>query len=401
MSHDHADHEQFGLDESGLFDRRSLLKIGAAAAGAAAITGFGEAPANAASWSDKLGTLKIGYLPITDASPLLIAHARGFLQNNGVSVDKPTLFRSWPSIAEAFAAKQVDIVHLLMPLAMQLKFDAKQDIKVIAWNHTDGSALTVAKSINGVGDLSGKTVAIPFWYSVHNVILQQILRKNGLNAITTGDANAAKKEVKVIVLAPADMPPALASGKVSGYIVAEPFNALAEVNGIGKILRFSGDVWKDHACCVTVVRGDLVKNNPEAAQVIADSIAKSQLWLTQERASAATWLAPYLPQAPAAITKALNDYGSQYNGTAIQHQAWNIDRIGFQPFPYPTYTTELVKQLRLTTVDGDITWLKKINLKTVHTDLVSSKFIQSSITRLGGFVKFGQKGPSRVETIAP
>ena len=401
MSHDHSDHEQFGLDESGLFDRRSLLKIGAAAAGAAAITGFGEAPANAASWSDKLGTLKIGYLPITDASPLLIAHARGFLQNNGVSVDKPTLFRSWPSIAEAFAAKQVDIVHLLMPLAMQLKFDAKQDIKVIAWNHTDGSALTVAKSINGVGDLSGKTVAIPFWYSVHNVILQQILRKNGLTAITTGDANAAKKEVKVIVLAPADMPPALASGKVSGYIVAEPFNALAEVNGIGKILRFSGDVWKDHACCVTVVRGDLVKNNPEAAQVIADSIAKSQLWLTQERASAATWLAPYLPQAPAAITKALNDYGSQYNGTAIQHQAWNIDRIGFQPFPYPTYTTELVKQLRLTTVDGDITWLKKINLKTVHTDLVSSKFIQSSITRLGGFVKFGQKGPSRVETIAP
>ena len=401
MSHDHSNHEELGLDATGLFDRRSLLKIGAAAAGAAAVTGFGEVPANAASWSEKLGTLKIGYLPITDASPLLIAHGKGYFESKGVNVAKPTLFRTWPSIAEAFAAKQVDVVHLLMPLALQLKFQAQQDIKVIAWNHTDGSALTVAKSINSVNDLAGKTVAVPFWYSIHNVVLQQILRKNGLKAITSGDASATKKEVKLIVLAPADMPAALASGKVSGFIVAEPFNALAEVNGIGKVLRFSGDVWRDHACCVTVVRGDLVKNNPEAAQVIVDSIAKAQLWLIGNRPSAATYLSNYLPQAVPAINKALTDYSSNYNGTAIQHPEWKNERIGFQPFPYPSYTTELVKQLRLTTVDGDNAWLKKINLNTVHADLVNGKLAESSVNRLGGFVAFGQKKNVRVETIAP
>ncbi len=399
MSHDHG--SAFGLNESGLFDRRSLLKIGAAAAGAAAVTGFGEAPANAASWSEKLGTLKIGYLPITDASPLLIAHGKGYFESKGVNVAKPTLFRTWPSIAEAFAAKQVDVVHLLMPLALQLKFQAKQDIKVITWNHTDGSALTVAKSINSVGELAGKTVAIPFWYSIHNVVLQQILRKNGLKAITTGDASASKKEVKLVVLAPADMPAALASGKVSGFIVAEPFNALAEVNGIGKVLRFSGDVWRDHACCVTVVRADLIKENPEAAQVIVDAIAKAQLWLIGNRSSAASYLSNYLPQAVPAINKALTDYSASYNGTAIQHPEWKNERIGFQPFPYPSYTTELVKQLRLTTVDGDTTWLKKINLNTVHADLVNGKLAESSVNRLGGFVKFGQKKNTRVETIAP
>ncbi len=401
MSHDHSNHAEFGLNESGLFDRRSLLKIGAAAAGAAAVTGFGELPASAATWSEKLGTLKIGYLPITDASPLLIAHGKEYFKAKGITTAKPTLFRSWPSIAEAFAAKQVDVVHLLMPLALQLKFQAKQDIKVIAWNHTDGSALTVAKSINAVSDLAGKTVAIPFWYSIHNVILQQILRKNGLKAITSGDASASKKEVKLIVLAPADMPAALASGKVSGFIVAEPFNALAEVNGIGKVLRFSGDVWRDHACCVTVIRGDLIKNNPEAAQAIVDSIAKAQLWLNSNRSSAGTYLGAYLPQAPAAITKAINDYGTAYNGTAIQHPEWKNDRIGFQPFPYPSYTSELVKQLGLTTVDGDSSWLKKINLKTVHNDLVNSALVESSIKRLGGISKFGKFTITRKETIAP
>ncbi|MFM6977952.1 MAG: ABC transporter substrate-binding protein, partial [Micrococcales bacterium] len=325
----------------------------------------------------------------------------GYFSSKGVNVAKPTLFRTWPSIAEAFAAKQVDVVHLLMPLALQLKFQAQQDIKVIAWNHTDGSALTVAKSINKVDDLAGKTVAIPFWYSIHNVVLQQILRKNGLTAITSGDASAAKKEVKLVVLAPADMPAALASGKVSGFIVAEPFNALAEVNGIGKVLRFSGDVWRDHACCVTVVRGDLIKENPEAAQVIVDAIAKAQLWLIGNRSSAATYLSGYLPQAVPAINKALTDYSASYNGTAIQHPEWKNERIGFQPFPYPSYTTELVKQLRLTTVDGDKSWLNKINLKTVHNDLVKGSLAESSVNRLGGFVAFGQKKNVRAETIAP
>ena len=46
------------------------------------------------------------------------------------------------------------------------------------------------------------------------------------------------------------MVPALAAHHIAGYIVAEPFNATAETLGIGKILRFTGDVWKDHACCV-------------------------------------------------------------------------------------------------------------------------------------------------------
>jgi hypothetical protein len=59
------------------------------------------------------------------------------------------------------------------------------------------------------------------------------------------------------------------------------------------------------------------------------------------------------------------------------------------------------KQLRLTTVDGDNSWLKKINLNTVHADLVNGKLAESAISRLGGFVKFGQKKNVRVETIAP
>lgn len=401
--HDH-DHG-FDLPASGLFDRRTLLKLTAAAGAAAAIgtSGFGELqPASAATWSEQLGSLKIGYLPITDAAPLLTAHANGTYAKNGITAEKPTLFRSWASLSEAFLSKQVDVVHLLMPLAIQLKFDAKQDIKVVAWNHTDGSALTVANSINSVADLAGKAVAVPFWYSIHNVVLQQLLRKEGLRVTLTGNADA--KTVKLVVLAPADMPTALATGQVAGYIVAEPFNAVAEVKGIGKILRFTGDVWRDHACCVTVVRGDLVRNNPKAAQAIVNSIAQAQTAIRKDRVAAATALSTggYLPQPLPAITKALTSYKQSDYPTAIQHPEWKIQRVGYHPYPFPSYTVELINQLKRTTIDDATAFLQDIDVKKAHKQLVAVGLAEKAIAANGGYKAFSlPKNLKRNELIRP
>ena len=403
--HLHASTEEAALHEAGNFSRRNLLRFAAIGAAAASTVGFGEAvPANAASWSADLGTLKIGYLPITDAAPLLVAHGSKIFKKNGIPTSAPTLFRSWPALVEAFQAKKVDVVHLLMPLALQLKFAANQDIKIISWNHTNGSALTVANSINKVTDLAGKVVAIPFWYSIHNVVLQQLFRKDGLTPVFTGSADAAKKEVKVVVLAPADMPTALANGSVSGFIVAEPFNALAELKGIGKILRFTGDVWKDHACCVTVVRGDLIKNNPEAAQALADSIVQAQAQINVSHTTAATWLyeGGYLPQSPESIQRALTYYPAAKYKSAIVNTAWKSRRTSFQPFPFASYTAALVTELRKTKVGVDNSFLAKINLKTVHADIVAVGLAEAAIKKNGGNAAFGLPAKlTRTEAIKP
>jgi NitT/TauT family transport system substrate-binding protein len=94
-------------------------------------------------------------------------------------------------------------------------------------------------------------VAVPFWYSIHNIVLQILLRDAGLKLDLQGDAtNVPEDEVKLVVLPPPDMISALANRSISGFIVAEPFNATAENLRIGRILRFTGDVWQDHACCV-------------------------------------------------------------------------------------------------------------------------------------------------------
>ena len=228
--------------------RREMLKLASlfTAAGAAPLLSAFNAQAQPAA----NGPVRIGYLPITDAAPLLVAHHNGFFKDAGVDVEKPTMLRSWAQLIEAFIAGQVNVVHLLSPMTVWARFGSKVPAKVVAWNHVGGSGLTVLPEINELKALGGKTVAIPFWYSIHNVVLQAMLRDAGLAPVSRKQGGQpAANEVNLVVMAPSDMPPALASRNIAGYIVAEPFNAIAETMGIGKVLRFTGDVWRNHACC--------------------------------------------------------------------------------------------------------------------------------------------------------
>ncbi|MGD9607348.1 MAG: ABC transporter substrate-binding protein [Leucobacter sp.] len=350
--------------------------------------------------------LRLGYLPITDAAPLLIAHDSGAFAERGIDTPAPTMFRSWASLVEALQGGSIDVAHLLMPLAMQLRYDAGVPVKVLAWNHVNGSALAVRHEIDGIPALAGTTVAVPGWYSIHNVVLQQQLRAAGLTAVIDTDPSREAGTVQLVVLAPADMPTALGNGAISGYIVAEPFCAVAEAQGVGKILRFTGDVWREHACCVTVVREDLVDERPELAQRVADSIVAAQGIILGDRAAAADRLSAggYLPQPPAAIARVLVEHEDQHaayaESGATRHPEWQQPRIGFQPYAYPSYTERLVEELRLTTVDAETAWLHRLDPASVHEDLVSSTINLRAIEAAGGLAAFGAQR-SRKEVVQP
>ncbi|WP_298868283.1 ABC transporter substrate-binding protein [uncultured Microbacterium sp.] len=408
--------EQAGTPASTRRDRtrREFLTLAGAGALVAlpVVAGALNRPADATAAPDqdetkkqkKSDTLRIGYLPITDAAPLLLAHDGGEFAQRGIQTPKPTLFRGWAPLVEALQSGSVDIVHLLMPAAMQLRYEAKVPVKVLAWNHVNGSAITVAPHITEVAQLAGTTVAVPGWYSIHNVVLQQLLRDAGLTAVINQKPDAAAGTVQLVVLAPADMPTALGAGSVSGYIVAEPFCAVAEVQGIGRILRFTGDVWREHACCVTVVREDLVEKNPELAQRAADAVVAAQLRIRKDRKAAAERLSAggYLPQAPAAIAKVLveHDDHEYVDDGAVQHPGWDQPRIGFQPYAYPSYTEELVRQMRLTAIDADTAWLGRIEPAEVHADLVATRINSRAIDASGGLAAFGATA-TRKEQVQP
>ncbi len=214
------------IDEFSRYDvsRRQMLRL------SALLTASGALPllkAYEARAEDADVPLRIGYLPITDATPLLVAHGKGFFEEAGIKAEKPVRLRSWAQVLEAFISGQVNAVHLLSPMTVWARFASKAPAKVVAWNHTSGSGLSVLPHINSVKDLGGTTVAIPFWYSIHNVVLQVLLHENGLKPVSKRTGTPAANEVNLVVMAPADMVPALASKQISGYIVAEPFNGRA------------------------------------------------------------------------------------------------------------------------------------------------------------------------------
>ncbi len=351
--------------------------------------------------------LRIGYLPITDATPLLVAHHNQLFQAQGLEVEKPRLFRSWAQIVEAFLAGQVNAVHLLSPMTVWARYGSQSRAKVVAWNHMSGSGLTVQHHINRIDDLGGTTVAIPFWYSLHNIVLQHLLKSKGLEPIS--DGNPGPKQVKLVVMAPSDMVPALANKQIAGYIVAEPFNASAEVLKIGKILRFTGDVWKDHACCVVLMHEQDLEQRPEWTQKVVNGLVQAQAWIQDNREETARILSKdnpqrYTPHSYEALSQVLqpelmNTELYEASG-AIVNADWKEKRIDFQPYPFPSYTEELIRKLKTTVVSGRNDFLQALDPAFVARDLVDDRFVKKAILDMDGLAKFGLPASfSRQETI--
>ncbi|KAE9534652.1 ABC transporter substrate-binding protein [Ursidibacter maritimus] len=354
---------------------------------------------------DSNAPLRIGYLPITDATPLLVAHAKGLFEKQGIAVEKPVMFRSWAQLVEAFLSGNVNVVHLLSPMSLWAKYGSNAPVKVVMWNHLAGSALTVRPDINSVAELGGKTVAIPFWYSIHNIVLQQLLRANNLS-VTEKEPQA--NEVKLTVMPPSDMVAALASGNIAGFIVAEPFNALAEAKNVGKVLRFSGDVWRNHACCLTLMHEQDVNERPEWVQKVVNALTEAQVFTLNDRLETAKILSrgngytPHDQKVLEAVLAPTEQQWANYIKTgAIQHPEWHQERIGFQPYPFDSYMEKLVEVLKETHISGNNAFLAKLDPSQVARDLNAPQFVKKAVEQGGWLETFNlQNGWTRVEEIA-
>ncbi|MHC5308417.1 ABC transporter substrate-binding protein [Bartonella sp. LJL80] len=378
-----------------LFSRRDMLRFSAllTAAGAMPFLNIAKAKAH-----DKNEPVKVGYLPITDATALLVAHGKGFFEAEGLAVEKPVLFRSWSQIVEAFFAGQINVIHVLSPIAIWARYSSQAPIKVVAWNHMSGSGFSVANDINSISDLGGRNVAIPFWYSIHTVVLQMILRSHGLTPVSRKSGSIGPKEVNMIIMAPSDMIPAVANGQVAGFIVAEPFNAAGEAAKVSKLARFTADVWRDHACCLVCMQEADLKERPEWSQKVVDAMVKAQLWTSQNREETAQLLAKdnpnkYTPFGADVLKRVLvpsdEDNAAYEKSGAILHPDWREKRIDFQPYPYPSYTEELVRRLKDTMIEGDNRFLETLDPSFAARDLVDDRLVKNALQKVGGMPAFG------------
>jgi len=369
--------------------RRGLLQAG----GLAAFGGAGML--SRAAWAKKKfdPVINICYIPITDAAALLVAHELGYFKDEGIESVRPTLIRGWSPLVEAFQAHKFNLTHMLIPIPIWMRYNNGYPVKITAWDHSNGSAIVVKPGMNKPEDFGGKQFAVPYWYSIHNIVSQKIMKDAGIKpVIRPQDAALAADECNFLVLAPPDMPPALAANKIDGYCVAEPFNALGEIKAGGRVMRFTGDVWKGHPCCVVVMHEDDVMDPDHAAwsQGVHNAIIQAQLHLGANRKEMAQMLSrdgqKYLPFPSEVIERAMmfydpayyaNPLGSKYD--AIKHLDWGQDRINFQAWPYPSATELVVNDLKNTVVTGDASFLDTLTPEHVINDLVNYDFVRNAL----------------------
>jgi NitT/TauT family transport system substrate-binding protein len=179
-------------------------------------------------------------------------------------------FNGWPELKESFLSKYTEATFILAPMAMKLREEGVP-LKIVYLGHRDGTALMVHKEsgLFRIEDLRGKRVAVPNRFSNQRLLLFKVLKERGMSF----------RDIELLELPPPDMPAALSARAVDAITSGEPFMGQTELDGYGRILYLTKDVWPNFISCVLAVREDVIRDDRATIQALVDGIAKSGVWL--------------------------------------------------------------------------------------------------------------------------
>lgn len=210
-----------------------------------------------------------------------VAQDTGMFGPKGSTVNVAGIFRAGPEIMSAFAAGALDMAYVGEAPTTTAVANGSADVVVISQVNTEGSALVIASSgknsIATLGDLKGKTVAVPGLSTVQDFLLKQALRKQGVNL----------ENVNFIVIKPPEMINVLRNGDVDAFIAWEPYPAKAQTMGVGRNLATSKELWPGHPCCVLVADAKFLAEHPEQVKAVLHAHVQATDYIHQHPQQAA------------------------------------------------------------------------------------------------------------------
>lgn len=213
--------------------------------------------------SAKMTELRIGYQPSTHQIAEMVAMEKGWWVNDlkkfGIEKVTDYEFPSGPPEMQAMLGGQIDIAYVgaTPPITA---IDQGLDAKIVAAAQTQGSSIVVwpDATYNGPSFFEGKKVGTFPPGSIQDMVLKKWLKDNGIDV----------SKVDIKPMAPGDATTALTAKQLDAVFLPEPSPSVLEINGHGKIVNESGEMWPGHACCVLLVSGKLIKENPELVKEI-------------------------------------------------------------------------------------------------------------------------------------
>ena len=265
------------------------------------------APAAIPAVTKSVRKVKLGFIALTDASPIIMAKELGFFKNRSLDVEVIKQ-ASWPALRDALLTGQIDGAHCLysMPLSVATKIggNGSTDLKVAMMLNQNGQAITLARDFKevGYGDLPGAkefleskdapSLAMTFPGGTHDLWLRYWL------AATKADTS----KTKISAVPPPQMVQNMTVGNVQAYCVGEPWNAVAVQKGVGFTHLATQDIWQNHPEKALVVNAKFAAETDTLADVMG-AVFDACKWLddlTNRSKAADTVSAPQYVNAPAA-----------------------------------------------------------------------------------------------------
>lgn len=268
------------------FFKLSASTLGASVLGASALMGLVPGGIRSQAWAagsdaPEITEVKIGFIPLTDCAPIVVASQMGFDKKYGIKIT-PSKEASWAAVRDKVANGELHAAHILygMVYGVQLGIGGqKKEMAVLmALNH-NGQGISLSNQLKEKGVKDGAslkrlldnenrdyTFAQTFPTGTHAMWLNYWLAANGIDPL---------KDVKNIVVPPPQMVANMRIGNMDGFCVGEPWNARAIYDKVGYSVATSQDIWVDHPEKVLGTTAEFVAKNPNTSRAMIMAILEA------------------------------------------------------------------------------------------------------------------------------
>ncbi|MCU0530147.1 MAG: ABC transporter substrate-binding protein [Cyanobium sp. Prado107] len=285
------------------FSRRQfLLTAAGGAAGAIWLSACGgqkptsQAPASGGGDGPEVTGATLGFIALTDASPLIIAKEKGFFAKYGMPDVKVVKQTSWAGTRDNLELGSerggIDGAHILTPMPYLLttgsitKSQKPLPMYILARLNVSGQGLSLSNEflaekvtikdpkIKAIADrkkASGKLLkaAVTFPGGTHDLWMRYWLSANGVNPTTDAD---------LVVVPPAQMVANMQTGTMDTFCVGEPWNQRLVNQKLGYTAAQTGELWDKHPEKAFSLRADWADKHPKATKAMLKAVQEAQIW---------------------------------------------------------------------------------------------------------------------------
>jgi ABC-type nitrate/sulfonate/bicarbonate transport system substrate-binding protein len=245
--------------------------------------------------------LRLGFVPLTDAAPLIVAQEHGLFVRHGLSVQ---LSREvgWATIREKIIYGELDAAHAPAPMLWGTRLGLgcpPSEVLTALVLSRHGNAITLSPRLRPaevrdaasfqalIRSRHGEnrfTFGAVFPFSSHYLLLRRWLAAAGVDPA---------RDVRIVIIPPAQMFRNLAAGTIDGYCVGEPWNSLAVREEAGWCPAWSAGEAPGHLEKVLMVTRRFAEKRAAEHEAIVAALVEACAWCDEpsHREALATLLA--------------------------------------------------------------------------------------------------------------